>query len=169
MNLNSDQDRSEKTIKKTDLNCMIVETSSNHDSSDLSVQRAEEQKFIDLNGIDLKGLSNIFNSYATKKTYATGFFNLALIATNFTQLKQVITACSSMSDVSITNMVILSFIVISLLLQVFLVVLLVFLAKNGEFYDEEKREQLIKNNNIVTLIVFAISIINVFINVFLNV
>ena len=28
---------------------------------------------------DLKKFSNIFNSYATKKTFATGFFNLALV------------------------------------------------------------------------------------------
>ena len=30
-------------------------------------------------GQDLKKIADIFNSYATKKTFATGFFNLALI------------------------------------------------------------------------------------------
>ena len=30
-------------------------------------------------GHDLKKFSSIFNSYATKKTFATGFFNLALV------------------------------------------------------------------------------------------
>lgn len=48
-------------------------------------------------------------------------------------------------------------------------VVLVFLAKNSEFIDEEKREQLIRSNNFVTLLIVTISVINVFINVFLNV
>ena len=135
---------------------------------DIQVEKAEVQKFLDFNGLDIKGLSNIFNTYATKKTYATGFFNLALIATNFTQLKQII-AASSIAPLSVTNVILLSSICISLLLQLILVVVLVFLAKNGEFYDNEKREQLIRRNNAVTLIVLTISVINVFINIFLNV
>ena len=34
---------------------------------------------IDAIADDLKKFSSIFNSYATKKTFATGFFNLALV------------------------------------------------------------------------------------------
>jgi hypothetical protein len=33
--------------------------------------------------IELKGLTDVFNSYATKKTIATGFFNFALVSLNF--------------------------------------------------------------------------------------
>lgn len=29
--------------------------------------------------IDINGISNVFNSYATKKTITTGFFNIALV------------------------------------------------------------------------------------------
>jgi hypothetical protein len=139
------------------------------DDPDMEVERAENQKFIDLGTLDLKGLSNIFDAYATKKTYATGLFNLALIATNFTQLKQIITSTATLDQLSITNSVVLASVCISLLFQLLLVVVLVILAKHGEFYDDEKREQLIKGNNLVTLLVLAISVINVFINVFLNV
>lgn len=132
-------------------------------------ESAENMKFIDLGQIDIRGLSNIFDSYATRKTYATGMFNLALIATNFTQMKHIIAVTPSLGQLSITNGILLIFVCVSLLLQLLLNIILVFLAKHGEFYDEEKREQLIKSNNAVTLIVLAISIINVFINVFLNV
>ena len=40
--------------------------------------------------IDLNKLNKVFDSYATKKTIATGFFNLALVATNFAQMKYLI-------------------------------------------------------------------------------
>jgi hypothetical protein len=141
----------------------------NQPDSDTNKQNAETQKFIDFNGIDIRGLSNIFDKYATKKTYATGFFNLALIATNFTQLKQILASTSTLESISVTNAVVLASVCVSLLLQLVLIVVLVILAKHGEFYDEEKREQLIRGNNAVTLIVLTISILNVFINVFLNV
>lgn len=52
-------------------------------SNDLDTQKrdANNNRFIDFNevGMDLKKFSDIFNSYATKKTFATGFFNLALV------------------------------------------------------------------------------------------
>jgi hypothetical protein len=141
----------------------------NNEDSDFDKEKAETQKFIDFNGLDIKGLSNIFDKYATKKTYATGAFNLALIATNFTQLKQILTASASLNTMSVTNAVVLACICVSLILQLVLIFVLVILAKHGEFYDEEKREQLIRGNNAVTLIVLTVSILNVFINVFLNV
>ncbi len=38
----------------------------------------ETRTFINL-GIDIRSLQTIFDSYATKKTFATGFFNLGII------------------------------------------------------------------------------------------
>lgn len=66
------------------------------------------------------------------------------------------------------NIVILTFVCLSLVLQFLVAVVLVFLAKSGEFIDEEKRNQLIRNNNGVTILVLIISIINIFINVFIS-
>ena len=51
----------------------------NNDNTNEVVHRVEDDKetgtFISL-GIDIRGLQTIFDSYATKKTFATGFFNL---------------------------------------------------------------------------------------------
>ena len=30
---------------------------------------------------DMKGISDVFNNYATKKSLSTGFFNIALVST----------------------------------------------------------------------------------------
>jgi hypothetical protein len=54
-------------------------------------------------------------------------------------------------------------------MQIVVGVALVYLAKHGEFFDAQKRRQLIRKNNLVTLMILAVSIINVFINVFINV
>lgn len=138
------------------------------DSSEFQIQKVERQRFIDFTKIDLDGLSSLFDSYATKKTYATGFFNLALIATNFTQLKQLI-VLSQTSELDLQNTIVLFFICISLLFQLIVGVVLVFIARKSEFIDDVKRAQLMKSNNALTLLIVTISVINVFINVFLNV
>jgi hypothetical protein len=67
------------------------------------------------------------------------------------------------------NIVILSFVCVSLFMQFIVGIVLVFLAKQGEFIDEDKRNQLIRSNNGVTLLVLFVSIINIFINVFISV
>ena len=129
----------------------------------------EQHRFINLSEIDLHGLSNIFDAYATKKTYATTFFNLALITTNFSQIRQLIDVSEASHSWSGMRIITLIFVCMSLALQCIVGVVLVFLARHGEFVDEEKREQLIKNNNAVTALIMAISVMNVFINVFTNV
>jgi len=55
---------------------------------DNTKQSVHHDRFINFDeiGQDLKKIADIFNSYATKKTIATGFFNLALIG-NFNILK----------------------------------------------------------------------------------
>ena len=67
------------------------------------------------------------------------------------------------------NIVLLTFVCLSLLLQFVIGIALVFLAKSGEFIDDDKRNQLIRSNNWVTILVLFVSIINIFINVFLSV
>lgn len=141
---------------------------------DTRVVHAHQNKFINIEAItphiDLKGLTDIFNSYATRKTLATGFFNLALVATNFAQMKSLIAPTQGRTTTwTPLNIVLMTFIGLSLLLQFIVGILLVFLAKQGEFIDEEKRNRLIRKNNGATLLVVAISIINIFINVFISI
>ena len=142
--------------------------------NDFGKVTVQPNNFINLDSlkpnIDVKALTDIFNSYATKKTFATGFFNLALVATNFAQMKSLISPTQGRTTVwNALNIVLMTFIVVSLFLQIIVGVLLVFLAKQGEFIDEEKRNQLIRSNNGTTLLVVAISIINIFINVFISI
>lgn len=67
------------------------------------------------------------------------------------------------------NIVLLFFVCLSLFLQFGVAVALVFLARRGEFIDEDKRNELIRHNNGVTILVLIISVINIFINIFLSV
>ena len=114
--------------------------------------------------IDVEKLSKAFNSYSSKKTYATGFYNLALVTTNFSQIKFLITINNWIP----LNIILVSFVGFSIVLQFSLAILLIFLVKQGEFVDEEKRDQLIRSNNWATVIILTISIINIFINVFIS-
>ena len=91
-----------------------------------------------------------------------GFFNLALVTSNAAQMKYLI----SKAQWNGLNITMLTFVCISLLLQFVLGVLLVFLAKQGEFVDEDKRNSLIRSNNFATLLSLAITIVNIFINIF---
>jgi hypothetical protein len=146
----------------------------NNINSDFRKVNARKQSFINLEAltthIDPKALTDIFNSYATKKTLAAGFFNLALVATNFAQMKALIAPSQGRTTVwNPLNIVIMTFIGLSLVLQFIVAILLVFLAKQGEFIDEEKRNQLIRSNNGTTLLVAAISVINIFINIFISI
>jgi hypothetical protein len=87
------------------------------------------------------------------------------VATNFAQMKQMITKNSWIP----LNIVILTFVCLSLLIQFIVATVLVFLAKEGEFIDEDKRNQLIRSNNGVTILVLIVSIINIFINIFISI
>ena len=146
----------EKKIKRNILN------EQNHDI---------EGGFLDFAGaaLDLHSLSRIFNSYATKKTFATGFFNIALVATNFAQMKMIITLTSKNGYWTPLNIVVMAFVGISLLLQFIVATMLVFLAKQNEFVDEKKRNELIRSNNVATILVLIISVVNIFLNVFISI
>jgi hypothetical protein len=121
---------------------------------------------------DAHMLTTIFDGYATKKTIATGFFNIALVTTNFAQMKDVITRAKKAVPANTWNgwlIAILSLVCISLTLQFVLAFILVFLAKSNELIDEHKRNQLIRSNNFTTLLVLVITIINIFVNVFISI
>jgi hypothetical protein len=64
----------------------IVYDDSSLDRADLTLKKDGSKplnaNFSDIEkivGEDLKKISDIFNSYATRKTIATGFFNIALL------------------------------------------------------------------------------------------
>lgn len=113
-------------------------------------------------------LSSEFNSYSTKKNFATGLLDLALIATNFSQMKQLIVTRRS-SQWHTIDIVLMFSICASLILQFVCGIVLVFSTKQEDFCNEEKRIQSVKNNNSITLIVLVITIVNIFINVFINI
>jgi hypothetical protein len=135
---------------------------------DFEIAKVEETRFLNIEKIDMETISSLFDSYATKKTYATGFFNLALIANNFSQLIHLL-SLDQPSLFCIVNISIMVLVCISLLLQVVVSAVLIYLARSGEFLEENQRAKLIRKNNIVTFLIIAISVINVLINVFLNV
>jgi hypothetical protein len=122
------------------------------------------------NLIDMKNLTNIFNSYSTNKSIANGFFNISLLSSNFAQMKAILSPPGNKTQtwppLAITSIV---FVCVSLLLQFLLAFMLVFLAKNGEFLDDNRRNTLIRNNNLATIVVFFITILNICINVFISI
>jgi hypothetical protein len=79
--------------------------------------------------LDIEKLGKAFNSYSSKKTYATGFYNLALVTNNFSQIKYLI----SINNWTTTNIVLVSFLGLSIVLQFGLAIMLVFLVKQAEF------------------------------------
>ena len=149
------------------------------ENESIKLKEAETETFLKIENIDLEHLANIFNTFSTKKTYATGFFNLALIASNICEIKKLFllekdsnaNLNSYKISWSVIDIILIVMVSLSLVLQIFVGVMLIFLARRHhvEFLNEEKREDLIKNNNSVTCLVLAISIINVFINIFMNV
>ncbi|RNA01930.1 ninjurin-1-like isoform X1 [Brachionus plicatilis] len=133
------------------MNENIRKSTAETDESDYQIQRVEQQRFIKVKKMDIDALISLFDSYATKKTYATGFFNLAMIANNFVQLKDIIDLGQT-RKLDILNIIILLFVILSLVLQIVVGVVLIYLAKTNEFIDKEKRDQLIKRNNAVTFL-----------------
>jgi ABC-type sugar transport system permease subunit len=118
---------------------------------------------------EVKRIAGIFNSFATKKTFSTGLFNIALIATNVAQIKQLAAPSGGRKpDWSAINIVCLVFVCISLFLQFVVGFVLAFLAKQGEFIDDDARNRLIRSNNCATILVLIISVINIFISVFIT-
>jgi hypothetical protein len=121
----------------------------------------------EVTNLNAQALNTSFNTYATRKTYATGLFDLALLAANFSQLKQLILSTST--TWTTFDVVLVCFITASLLLQFTIGILLVYIARQNEFIDEIKRVVLVRLNNATTVIILAVTIINIFLSVFVTV
>jgi ABC-type sugar transport system permease subunit len=118
---------------------------------------------------EVKKIVGVFNSFATKKTFSTSLFNVALVATNVAQIKQICAPSGGrLPTWNAINIVCLVFVCFSLVLQFLVALVLAFLAKSGEFIDDDSRNRLIRSNNFATILVLIISVINIFVNVFLS-
>ena len=118
--------------------------------------------------MDPNRINSMFHAFTTKKTYATGLLDLALITTNFVQLKQLITVKKEEGAWSGLQITMMSCVIVSLILQLVCCILIGFLSKQFEFLDDEKREKIIRNNNSLTILVLLVVLLNIFINVFMN-
>ena len=115
--------------------------------------------------------------YATQKTIATGFLNVTLITTNFSDMKKMIDS----NRWSAPDIVTFSVICLSLCIQVAIAILLIRLGKSREITDanqqnlrrarrsaglEDKKIELPSANNVVTLLTALISVLNIFVSIF---
>jgi len=110
--------------------------------------------------VNLKSLLN-FNRYATKKTLSQGMLDMALLASNASQLKYLM----QVGDVHQYYTEMVALVVTSIVLQV-IVGLLFFLIAMINVNDEESHSSAKILNNIILVFVFVITLINAFINGF---
>ena len=154
--LKSSNSQESMLLKRTDsLDNKNREQQTNQNQEDIS-----EPKIPSATIISGQDLNKQFDSYASVKTYAAGFFNIALVTTNAVQLKQLITPTPPDITDGLTILLI-ACVCMSILLQIIVSVILVFMAKQSEFVDDEKRDALVKSNNWATILISAVSIINV--------
>ncbi|XP_036415450.1 ninjurin-1 [Colossoma macropomum] len=101
------------------------------------------------------------NTYANKKSAVESMLDVALLMANASQLKAVLEQGPSLSFY--TGLI--AFISISLILQVVVGILLIFIVK-WDLNDESKHYQLNLLENISTALVFIIVVVNVMITAF---
>ena len=128
-------------------------------------KNAQPQRFAYM---DPGRINQIFNTFSTKKTYAAGMLDLALMTSNFAQIKQLMNIQKTNPWQAI-HIALFACVCISIFLQILCGILLVFLSKQTEFLDDEKRERVVRSNNFVTILIFIVVIINIFINVFISI
>jgi len=109
---------------------------------------------------NVKSLLNI-NRYATKKTISQGMLDIALFASNASQLKYLM----QVGEVHEYYTEMVALVVTSIVLQI-IVGLLFFLIAMINVNDEESHASAKILNNIILVIVFIITLINAFINGF---
>ncbi|XP_068107830.1 ninjurin-1 [Hyperolius riggenbachi] len=101
------------------------------------------------------------NHYANKKSAAESMLDIALLMANASQLKAVIHQGPSLPF----YIPLITLISISLILQIVVGVLLIFIVK-FDLNDPNKHTKLDKLNNAATALVFIIVVVNVFITAF---
>uniref|UniRef100_A0A8C4QLF8 Ninjurin 2 n=1 Tax=Eptatretus burgeri TaxID=7764 RepID=A0A8C4QLF8_EPTBU len=100
------------------------------------------------------------NHYATKKSLAESMLDVALLMANASQLKAVIEQPNNPYYTAL-----ITFISISIFLQVIVGVLLVFIVKS-DVTNPDKQHRVDTINNIATGLVFVIVVVNIFITAF---
>ncbi len=117
--------------------------------------------------VDLNRINTMLSSYSAKKSVATGLLDLALISNNFSQIKQLIVARSN-NPWQAEDIVLMFAICLSVILQFVSGVIMLMSAKQ-EFLDEKMINELINRNNLVIVLFLAITILNIFIDVFTSI
>ena len=113
--------------------------------------------------LELQDLNSSFNSFSNRKTFTTGLLDLTLLTSNFVQMKNLIIT----NKWTPINVILMMFIIISIGMQISCGVVLIFAARNfDEFTNAKNRRYSIRINNVITLLVLFISILNIFISVF---
>ena len=135
------------------------------DEDSKSIKQAEVKNFVNMEKFSINEIMDMWDMYATKKTATAGFFNIALMTSNLAQLNMKIKV--QKLEYSLMDFVVVGAVLISLLLQVLAGIVMVFLGKNKLAENEKIKRMLVKNNDMVTLMVFAIFLINIFINIFI--
>ncbi|KAL4226446.1 hypothetical protein ACF0H5_014429 [Mactra antiquata] len=102
-----------------------------------------------------------FNTYATKKTLAKGLLDIGLLMANASQLKSLISLGPG-TDYYYANLVLIS---LSIILQVVCGIMLIVLGgMHGKTENDKQRAN--KLNDFTVGVVFAITVLNVFIAAF---
>jgi hypothetical protein len=121
--------------------------------------------------LQLSELSHNLNRYATNKTYANGFLNLALLSINFRQFKQLIQKRESKEHNNKTtafDTFLIILVSISICFQLMLSFYLILMVRRTEFLHKSHQFKLIKKNNLATALVSVVSGINFFVNIAMN-
>ncbi len=156
-----------KKIKRFFLNKKMDSSCIQKSDTKTEKKGQEDVQFIDIKQIDTKELMEMWDKYATKKTATAGFFNMALLANNFMTLRTFLTSKRDLENShAILHIVIIVATVISILMQVFAGLVLIFLGKNTLAGSDKIRKLLTKNNDLVTTVVFGIFVVNIMINIF---
>ncbi|XP_077450398.1 ninjurin-2-like isoform X4 [Stigmatopora argus] len=101
------------------------------------------------------------NLYATKKTAAEGMLDVALFLANITHMKTVIEQGAGYRYYA----AVLTLISFSLVLQIVAGILIIIIARR-DLNDEANHKRLDSLNNSLTVVIFLVSVTNVFISVF---
>ncbi|KAI1287288.1 Ninjurin-1 [Halotydeus destructor] len=101
------------------------------------------------------------NIYATRKTVAQGMMDIALMTANASQLKYVLLNVSRHKYLEVT----VALITLSILLQVIVGIVLIFLGRWNINYRGDQRKADMANN-VVVILIFLVTVVNVMVSAF---